>query len=140
MTKVDSITADRTFQTITFVWMQGERDARESHGSVYKASMNGLMEQLKVDLDQDRIFGVIGRLSDFDLANERYPHWTLVRDAQVSWADSSPDYAWIDTDDLNDGFNRQGNEISNDLHMSEGGYVKMGERFAAEAIKRIERR
>jgi hypothetical protein len=58
----------------------------------------------------------------------------MVREAQVHVAESSPRGAWVDTDDLNDGLNRQGKEIEDDLHYAAEGYRELGERFAAAAI------
>ncbi|MEO1011166.1 MAG: sialate O-acetylesterase [Bacteroidota bacterium] len=121
-------------QTVTFIWMQGERDAREKLGEVYEKSLKGLYEQLKNDLELVEMNFVIGRLSDFDMENVKYPHWTLVRDIQVKVAESEPYFSWINTDDLNDGFNKKGKAIQNDLHMSVEGYRTMGRRFAKEAI------
>jgi len=37
-------------------------------------------------------------------------------------------------DDLNDGTDRKGRSIKNDLHMSAKGYVIMGERFAEKSM------
>jgi len=116
MTKVRAAIQGRPIQTVTFVWMQGERDAREEHGQVYGASFKGLLDQLREDIQRRDINFVIGRLSDFDMANQRYPHWTMVRKAQVALAEADPFGAWVDTDDLNDGLNRQGKPIANDLH------------------------
>jgi len=137
MVRVDSLTAEQPIASVTFVWMQGERDARESHGDVYEASLIGLMEQLKSDLNRNDINLVVGRLSDFDMDNERYPHWTMVRDALVFTAENHPSGAWVDTDDLNDGLNAAGNQIEDDLHMSVEGYRVMGQRFADAAIALI---
>ena len=80
---------------------------------------------------------VIGRLSDFDLNNQRYPEWTVIRDIQVKVADSSKRFRWVNTDDLNDGINRAGRKIQNDLHYSAEGYKILGERFAAEALQLV---
>jgi hypothetical protein len=124
--------------SVTFIWMQGERDAKMKWGSVYEASLKGLHRQLSEDLKRNDIGFVIGRLSDFDLDNKRYPHWTLIRDIQVKVADSSPTFAWVNTDDLNDGLNRAGKEISNDLHYSEDGYKQLGQRFSDAALKIIQ--
>ena len=137
MHKVDSLTVGKEFTTVTFVWMQGERDARESHGEVYTLGLEGVRNQLKSDLEIETINFVVGRLSDFDMENVRYPHWTLVRDEQVRYAESTPNSRWIDTDDLNDGVNQNGVAIQNDLHMSVSGYVEMGYRFAQAAIEVI---
>ncbi|BCX47852.1 hypothetical protein HAHE_17600 [Haloferula helveola] len=134
MTKVTAATKDQKFDTVTFVWMQGERDAKESHGSVYSASMRGLIDQLGKDLKRDDIHFVIGRLSDFDMDNKRYPHWTMVRDAQVAVAEADPKGAWVDTDDLNDKPVKEGEGTRDDLHYSGEGYKTLGKRFADSAI------
>jgi len=119
---------DQKFDTLTFVWMQGERDAKEKHGSVYEKSMQGLIDQLKTDMKHEDMKFVIGRLSDFGNDPARkYPDWMLVREAQVKVAEASPNGAWIDTDDLNG---------KNDgLHYNKEGYAEMGKRFAEAAIK-----
>ena len=117
--------------------MQGERDAREKLGEVYEKSLIGLYNQLCTDLDRKDINFIIGRLSDFDMLNEKYPHWEMIRDIQVKVAESDPRYAWINTDDLNDGYNRKGKEVKDDLHMSAEGYIEMGKRFADKSIQLI---
>jgi hypothetical protein len=137
MVKVYDTISDENISTVTFVWMQGERDAREELSEVYEESLIGLYNQLSEDLDRSDINFVIGRLSDFDMNNERYPHWTMIRDIQVKVGESNPRFAWIDTDDLNTGINRRGREIVNDLHMSAEGYVIMGKRFAESSIELI---
>jgi len=137
MNKVYLAMQNEKIATVTFIWMQGERDAREQFGEVYQKSLLGLYDQLSADLQRKDVNFVIGRLSDFDMANQKYPHWTMIRDIQVGVANSNPRFAWINTDDLNDGYNNTGKAISNDLHMSEQGYITMGERFAAKAIELI---
>lgn len=137
MTKVKAAIAGQKIKTITFIWMQGERDAREKHGEVYAASMRGLLDQLKKDLNRSDINFVIGRLSDFDMNNEKYPHWTMIRNSQVELATSNSGFAWVNCDDLNDGLNAKGQEIKNDLHMTPAGYVTLGQRFAEKAIQLI---
>ena len=71
------------------------------------------------------------------MANKRYLHWTMVRKAQVNVAESNPRFAWVNTDDLNDGLNRGGKEIKKDLHYSAEGYKTLGKRFAESALKLI---
>ena len=126
MSKVNKAIEGKPIATITFVWMQGENDARNSWGGVYEASLRGLFEQLKTDLKRQDIGFVIGRISDFDLQNKRYPHWTMIRGVQVKVAENYPRAAWVDTDDLN------GN--NNDLHYTKDGYKTLGARFAEKAI------
>jgi len=135
--KVKAAAKGKEFTTVTFVWMQGERDAREKHGEVYAASLKGLIAQLADDLGRKDINFVIGRLSDFDLANRQYPHWTMVRNAQIEVAEADPRGAWVDTDDLNDGANNKDKRIKNGLHYSVEGYKTLGKRFADKSIELI---
>jgi hypothetical protein len=139
LSKVQPALEGKKIQTVTFLWMQGERDARESLADRYIDSFEGLINQLEKDLGRNDINIVIGRLSDFDMENKTYPHWTRIRDLQVAFADSKPNAAWVDTDDLNTGLNEQGNQIKDDLHYSVSGYKRFGERLAQEAIQLIEK-
>jgi hypothetical protein len=139
MKKVSASIEGRTIKTVTFVWMQGERDAREKHGEVYQDSMKGLIAQLSNDLGRQDVNFVIGRLSDFDMQNARYPHWTMVREAQVALAEADPRGAWVDTDDLNDKINKSNNTVRHDLHYTHDGYKTLGRRFAEKAIELIKR-
>ncbi len=137
--KVDTAIKSETLASITFIWMQGERDAREALGDSYEANLMGLYNQLCKDLQAKDINFIIGRLSDFDMTNNIYSHWTKIRDVQEKVANSNPRFEWVNTDDLNDGFNRDGKAIANDLHLSAEGYVTLGQRFAEDAIKLIEK-
>lgn len=139
MTKVNAAIKGKRINSVTFIWMQGERDARERHGKVYAASLKGLIEQLENDLNRKDINFVIGRLSDFDMDNDKYPHWTMVRKAQVQVAEADPRGAWVITDDLNDGKNKRGKQINNALHYSVQGYKTLGVRFAEKAIDLLEK-
>ena len=132
MKKVVEATKDQKIATVTFVWMQGERDAKESDGEIYASAMRGLIDQLAGDVGKDVNF-VIGRLSDFDMANKRYPHWTMVRDAQVKVAEDDKRGAWVDTDDLND--KGTPDNVKHDLHYTKDGYKTLGKRFADAAIQ-----
>ena len=137
MAKVDSATDGETLASVTLVWMQGERDAKEKHGSVYADSLQGLIQQIRDDMGRPDVNLVLGRLSDFSVAEQRFPDWILIREEQVKLANRLDNASWVDTDDLNDGKNRRGKEISNDLHYSSDGYVKLGKRFADAAIELV---
>jgi hypothetical protein len=140
MKKVNEAIKDTRIKSVAFFWMQGERDAKMGWGTVYEASMNGLIKQLDDDLKREDLIVVIGRLSDFDMKNAKYKHWTMVRDIQVKVAEGHPRGAWIDTDDLNDGANRRGKQIKDDLHYSAEGYKTFGKRMAEAAIKLINKK
>jgi hypothetical protein len=137
MKKLNAAISGQRFETVSFIWMQGERDAREKLGNVYERSLLGLYHQLSNDLKRSDINFIIGRLSDFDMTNAKYPDWTMIREIQVKVGESNPRFAWVNTDDLNDGYDSSGKAIQNDLHMSASGYVIMGKRFAEKAIQLI---
>ena len=131
MAKVNNATKDQKLATVTFVWMQGERDAVELHGEVYAASFAGLIKQLEADLKRDDVNFVIGRLGSGQLGGKRYPHWDMVRKAQVKVAEDSDKGEWIDTDDC---------ALKGDkLHYTKDGYKLMGQRFAEKAIGLIKK-
>ncbi|MEZ6142922.1 MAG: sialate O-acetylesterase [Zavarzinella sp.] len=137
MTKVNAAVKGEKLASVTFLWMQGERDAREKHGDVYAESLQGVLGQLSEDLGRKDIHVVIGRLSDHGNSNKTYGDWTKIREVQVKFAENTPRGAWVDTDDLNDGKNKSGKEIKNDLHYSVEGYRILGERFATKSIELI---
>ena len=137
MTKVKPAIKGQSLESVTFIWMQGERDAKMQWGEVYEASLEGLYKQFSKDLGRSDVNFVIGRLSDFDLGNQKYPHWTMVREIQAKVADANSRFTWVDTDDLNDGVNRRGKAIENDLHYSAEGYKTLGKRFAENALRLI---
>ena len=125
MGKVKEAVGDKKPATVTFVWMQGERDAKERRGSVYAASLAGVIAQLRKDLNREDVNAVIGRLSDFG----KYPDWEKVREAQLEVAKNDPRVDWVDTDDLNG--------PKNGLHYNKEGYTELGSRFAAKALELI---
>ena len=130
LTKTTAVLAGKPRpDSVTFVWMQGEADAHQGLGTVYEASLRGLRDQLSTDLKRADLNWVIGRISDFDMSNAKYPHWTMVRDIQVRVAASTPHTTWVDTDDLNG--------PQNALHYTHQGYVDLGQCFAAKAITLI---
>lgn len=137
MNKVYAQIEGQRIKTVTFVWMQGERDARMKWGDVYEESLLGLYQQLSTDLNRSNVNFVIGRLSDFDLPAQKAPHWNTVRAAQMKVGTSHPRFTWVNTDDLNDGLNEKGVAIENDLHLSVKGYEELGKRFAERAIALI---
>ncbi|MDG2399302.1 MAG: sialate O-acetylesterase [Akkermansiaceae bacterium] len=115
-------------KTITFLWMQGERDAKEKLSAAYEESMNTLIANLRKDLDTPNMNFVIGRLSDFSTSD----HWEAVRAAQVKVAKDDPRGSWVDTDDTNNK-EKQGNP-HNDLHYTKEGYDLFGRRLARQAV------
>ena len=117
--------------SVTFCWMQGERDAKEKVDAAYADALKQLIANLRRDLKQPNLNVVIGRISDY--GDSGSPNWEAVRKAQVDVANGYPQGSWVDCDDLNDGINRKGKEIKNDLHYSREGYKILGARFARQA-------
>ena len=119
-------------KTITFFWMQGERDAKENLSAAYEESMTTLIANLRKDLDTPGMFFVIGRLSDFSTSES----WEAVRAAQVKVAEDDPLGAWVDTDDTNNKV--KSGKTHNDLHYTKEGYDLFGQRLARQAVLLIE--
>ncbi len=118
--------------SVTFCWMQGERDAKEKLSKAYEAAFTTLIANLRRDLKQPNMNFVIGRLSDFSTADE----WESVRKTQVSLAEKDKRGAWVDCDDLN---NKEKNGVKrDDLHYTKEGYELLGRRFARQAKALIE--
>lgn len=130
MGKVNAAIKSKEIKSVTFVWMQGERDAKGGEGDVYAASMKGLIEQLRTDMGRKDMNFVIGRLSDHLM---KHSGWVTVRKAQVAVAGADPRGEWVDTDDLNDKKDKKGN-VRDDLHYTRPGYEILGKRFADKAI------
>ncbi len=136
MQKVGVAIEGKSVKTVTFVWMQGENDAKTRNGEVYGDALRGLIDQVATDLQRKDVNFVIGRLSDFSNDNKMYPHWTMVREAQVKVAEADSRGAWVDTDDLNDKKDEQGN-VKHQLHYTSAGYKELGKRFAEKALALI---
>lgn len=137
MGKVTPTIKGQKLASVCFVWMQGERDAKMGWGKIYEEALLGLHAQLAKDLKwkKNDLGFVIGRLSDFDMSNKRYPHWTMVRDVQERVANSNKNFFLVNTDDLNDGLSRKGKKIKDDLHYSAEGYKELGRLFAKACLK-----
>ncbi len=115
--------------SVTFCWMQGERDAREKLDAAYADALKQLIANLRRDLKQPEMNFVIGRLSDFGKPDNE--NWQNVRKAQVAVANNDPRGAWVDCDDLND---KESNGVKrDDLHYTKEGYEMLGRRYARQA-------
>ena len=128
---VKTAAGDKSFDTVTFIWMQGESDAGKGRADVYAENFLKLLGRLKTDLKRETMPFVIGRISDHDMTN---PNWTNMREAQVKLAESQADSAWIDTDDLNGG---EAGVPGGELHYPKAESVTLGVRFATKAIEMI---
>ncbi len=124
LTEAKAATAGKKIDTVTFVWMQGERDHQEDATTqAYKRNLATLYDQLTEDFKREDINWVIGRLSDARLGTA---NWDAIREIQVDVADKHPQAAWIDTDDLNG--------PDDAVHCPPEGYKQMGLRFADKAV------
>lgn len=115
--------------SVTFCWMQGERDAREKLSAAYEDALKQLISNLRRDLNQPDMNFVIGRLSDFGKPD--YADWQNVRKVQVKIAEDDKHGSWVDCDDLN---NKEKNGVKrDDLHYTKEGYELLGRRYARQA-------
>lgn len=118
---------DKPIKSVTLIWMQGERDAKEGLAAHYEESFRGLLEQIKQDLGVAQINYIIGRLSDSGVGTK---DWDQIRLVQERLGDAGPHSSWVNTDDLNDDGQKR-----NDLHYSAKGYQLLAERYAKKAIE-----
>lgn len=122
-------------KSVTLIWMQGERDAKEHLSDQYEKAFLGILDQLKSDLKVKEIHYIIGRLSDAGLGKK---DWDKIREVQQKLGEAGPRSAWINTDDLNDdNRSRDGTPLKeNDLHYSKAGYDLLAKRYV-EKIKAL---
>ena len=128
----------QTFDTVSFVWMQGESDTKPRAVEQYFESFERLTSRLKCDLKIDSMNIVIGRLSDYGLDRNNKESWIKLRELQVKYAEERAHCDWVNTDDLNNVIRKDGS-VGNDLHYTKEGYVTLGQRFAEKAIALIKK-
>ena len=115
--------------SVTFCWMQGERDAREGLHPAYADALQQLVANLRRDLKQPNMNVVIGRLSDHGKPTDA--NWQAVRKTQVDLSKADSRGAWVDCDDLN---NKEKNGVmTDDLHYTREGYELLGRRYVRQA-------
>ena len=124
----------RVFKTVTFIWMHGESDANRDLSVAYEKSFKTLYNQLKSDLGLEKMHFVIGRISDCGLRGESEAGWKRMRETQVHIAESDEMGAWIDTDDLNGGDEKN---PRGELHYPSAQCPVVGERFAKKALEQL---
>ena len=121
------------FESVTFCWMQGERDANGGGQPAYKDSLKLLISKLRRDLERPDMNIVIGRLSD---AGEKKESWAAMRKIQMEIVYEDPSGAWVDVDDLND--REKDGKVSNAVHYNRPeGYIILGQRFARQGYALI---
>jgi len=121
------------FESVTFCWMQGERDANGGAHAAYKDALKLLISKLRRDLECPDMNIVIGRIGDYALDRESC---VTVRKVQSEIANEDPHGAWIDVDDLNDR-EKDGKTINAVHYNRPEGYVVLGERFARQGYALI---
>ena len=124
---------DESFDTVGFIWMQGESDANNRLSEVYEESFLKLVGQLRKDLKRVDLYYVIGRINDYAKSRPDNVHWKRVRETQIKLG-KTPGNAWIDTDDLNGG---NADNPDGDIHFPREGALRLGRRFADKAIEMI---
>ena len=124
---------NQSFDSVGFIWMQGESDANNRLSEVYEESFLKLVGQLRKDLKRVDLYYVIGRINDYAKSRPDNMHWKRVRETQIKLG-KTPGNAWIDTDDLNGG---NADNPDGDIHFPREGALRLGRRFADKAIEMI---
>ena len=121
------------FKSVTFCWMQGERDANGGAHAAYKDALKQLISNLRRDLERPDMNVVIGRIGDYALDRESC---VTVRKVQTEIANEDPHGAWVDVDDLNDRMVK--GKMQSAVHYNRPeGYEVLGERFARQGYALI---
>ena len=81
-TRIAGAVNGKNFDSVTFVWMQGEADVKAGNVDVYATSFRGLLGQLEKDLNRKYINIIIGRRRDFGLKKRSTPKWGEMRQVQ----------------------------------------------------------
>ena len=127
--KVREAIDGNSFDTVSFVWLQGESDGGRGLGPDYEESFLRLLRRIKEDLERKDVGFVIGRINNSRMSD---PNWKYVREVQVKLAKDAEYGTWIDTDDLSDS--------EHGVHFPRENYSKLGQRFAEKAIDLIRKR
>ena len=121
------------FNSVTFCWMQGERDANGGAHAAYKDALKQLISNLRRDLKRTDMNVVIGRIGDYALDRESC---VTVRKVQSEIAKEDPYGAWVDVDDLNDRMVK--GKMQSVVHYNRPeGYNVLGQRFARQGYALI---
>lgn len=99
-------------------------------GQRLRKSFNGVLDQLKQDLNVTKINYVVGRINDYWTTDRGLKDGDLVRATLMKLGEAGPNAAWINTDDLNQGVNPWGGYDECDGHFPPQGYRVIGQRFA----------
>jgi hypothetical protein len=129
MEETKTAMSGKSVKSVTLLWMQGERDAKEGLSDQYEEAFLGLLGQIKTDLKVEQVNYIIGRLSDAGLGQK---DWDNIRAIQQKLGEAGPRAAWVNTDDLNDHIA----DKPNDLHYSKDGYDLLAKRYV-EKVKEI---
>jgi hypothetical protein len=121
--------------SISFCWMQGERDAKSGMETAYAAALQQLIANLRRDLKRPDLNVIIGRISDHDPGAKLRAGWVAVRKIHVQVAHDDPRGAWVDTDDTNN--KTKNGRPNDDLHYTKDGYKLFGQRLARQAVRLI---
>ena len=136
MAELKKLNYDKTkYTSVSFCWMQGERDAKSGMEPAYEAALKKLISNLRRDLKRPDLNFVIGRISDHSPGDKWQKSWDQVRDIHVKVAKDDPRGSWADTDDCNNKVKK--GKPSNDLHYTKDGYVLFGKRLARQAVHLI---
>jgi len=103
MASVKRHTTGKTYDTVTFVWMQGESDSEKKVSHLYPDSFDRIVARLKADLEIDSINIVIGRLSDYGVGKEG---WDNMRKWQVKYV-ARPDLGEVEIERFQTGGHAQ---------------------------------
>jgi phospholipase/lecithinase/hemolysin len=133
--------AGLVYEIAGMVWMQGESDAYESQADAYEANLTSFIEVMRRELQTPDLPFIIARVLDYfggslppKIGEQTEPtQASIVRAAQISVAQKTPNVFWFDTDQF-----AVVDPGENPGHYGTQGQLALGKAFA-EAILQITR-
>ena len=117
MIKVNAAIANEKINTVTFIWMQGERDASTAETSqAYQINLHNFIQATRTRLNAPELPFVIGRIQ---APQKKFRD--LVRQAQQEVVATNTHISLVDTDDLT---------LMDIIHYDAASLVILGRRFA----------
>ncbi len=126
MSQVKKAVGEKTPDTVVFIWLQGERDAKAGLSGAYTEALQGVIKRVRDDLKHPDTAVLIARISDHLNGSQ---HWDAVRAIHEKVAKEDHRGLMVDTDDLNG--------TNNDLHCTKEGFLELGRRFAAKSVESL---
>jgi hypothetical protein len=119
MWAVNAAVQGKTFDSVTFIWMQGKDDS--GNPIPYDGKLHALFDRMQALFPYTKMNYIVGRINDWDTRST----WMRIREIQENICKDKSNFRLINTDDLNG--------PNDDLH-NYGMYDVLAQRYVDAAI------